>query len=119
MLPNFGDEQDQFCYHDAQISFLITGVDEWYWTAYCCVDTFLGDSEHPDTYLNYNDDGPSGGGKEELYPVWNPREYFLLVFSRRCKQVAREWEVLVQELVSRSDTYVAHLPCKAVYGIVG
>lgn len=107
MLPAFGQEQDQLFYHDAQISVLITGVDEWYWTAYCCVDTFSEQAETADTYVDCNDDGPSGGGRDEEYPVWNPREYFLLVLSRRCTQIALEWEVLVYELIARLDTYVA------------
>lgn len=89
MLPVYGQEQDEFCYHDAQTSFLVAGTDEWFWTAYCCVDSFLG-SESPEVYISYNDDGPSGCGKEELYPVCNPREYFLLVLARRCTQMTRD-----------------------------
>ncbi|KIY03609.1 uncharacterized protein Z520_00300 [Fonsecaea multimorphosa CBS 102226] len=105
MLPYYDQAQDQLSYHDAQVSVLITGVDEWYWTAYCCVDTFSQEPESPNAYIEWNDDGPSGGGRDEIYPVWNPREYFLLMLSRRCKQVAGEWEAIIYELNARLDTY--------------
>lgn len=98
--------RDQSWYYEAQVSFLITGADEWYWTAYCCVDTASEEPETADMHINYKDDGPSGGGKREQHPLWNPREYFLFVLSRRCQQVTREWESLVYELISRLDTYV-------------
>ena len=96
---------EQLFYHDVQISFLMTGVDEWYWTAYCCVDTLSEDTENPQTYDDIGADGPSGGARQG-YPVWNPREYFLLVLSRRWKQVTREWETMIEELLARLDTYV-------------
>ena len=106
MLPFFGQAEDDVCYHDAQISVLLTGVDEWYWTTYCIVDTFSNESENADTYFNMNCDGPSGGGRDEHFPEWNPREYFLLVLSRRFNQVAHEWDSTIQELINRLDTYV-------------
>ena len=28
--------------HEAQISVLVTGIDEWYWTVYCSVDNYFG-----------------------------------------------------------------------------
>ncbi|EXJ59775.1 hypothetical protein A1O7_03922 [Cladophialophora yegresii CBS 114405] len=88
MLPNYRQPQDQLYYYDAQISVLVTGVVEWYWTAYCCVDTFAKEPEKVETYMRHKSDGPSAGGSAEHYPLWNPREYFLLVLSRRCTQVA-------------------------------
>ncbi|ETI29380.1 hypothetical protein G647_01833 [Cladophialophora carrionii CBS 160.54] len=105
MLPNYKQPQDQLYYYDAQISVLVTGVDEWYWTAYCCVDTFSKEPEKVETYMRHKSDGPSAGGGAEHYPLWNPREYFLLVLSRRCTQVAREWEAVINDLIARLDTY--------------
>ena len=44
--------QNDTFYYQAQISFLLTGVDEWHWTAYCCVDTFFGSERDPEWYMS-------------------------------------------------------------------
>jgi hypothetical protein len=93
-------------YHQAQISFLLTGVDEWHWTAYCCVDRFFGSEKNPDWYLSQGFDGPSAGGRDESLPLWNPREYFLFVCDRRFSQVTKEWSNVILKLESRLDEYV-------------
>lgn len=108
MLNPVEQSRDElFCY-DAQISFLITGVDEWLWTAYCCVDMFFGSEQDPETYYIREVDGPSGGERSEDYPTWNPREYFMLVLSQRVTQITREWENVLYELCSRLEVYVIH-----------
>ncbi len=98
-------ENDSF-YHQAQISFLLTGVDEWHWTAYCCVDTYFGSEKDPEWYLSRHFDGPPGGGQLEFLPIWNPREYFLLVFTRRLNQATKEWTNAILKLESRLNEYV-------------
>lgn len=98
--------EDDIFYYEAQISLLITGVDEWQWTAYCCVDTFFDDEFEPDWYWQNHYDGPMGGSRREFQPVWNPREYFLIVFSRRLRQVSIEWKNITDVLNSRLNTYV-------------
>jgi hypothetical protein len=100
-----GIENDSF-YYQAQISFLLTGVDEWHWTAYCCVDTFFGSERNPDWYISRQFDGPPGGGRAEFLPHWNPREYFLFVCARRLSQVTKEWNNVILKLESRLDQYV-------------
>ncbi len=94
-------------YYDAQTSLLITGVDEWNWTAYCCVDTFFDNEQDPVWYLQTEYDGPSGGSRAQSQPAWNPREYFLIVFSRRLRQVSREWKNITDVLNARLDTFVS------------
>ncbi|SLM40775.1 hypothetical protein LPUS_11624 [Lasallia pustulata] len=87
--------------YEAQISFLIIGVDEWYWTAYCLADTYFGSEE---TIQSYNDrqlDGFTTQSRE--FPVWNPRQYALLVMSRRMKQVAKEWTNVINTLETRLE----------------
>jgi hypothetical protein len=110
MLARYGAPADslngQPYYYDGQISFLITGVDEWYWTAYFCVDTFSDDPETAEMYKDWKMDGPSAGTSEENWPKWNPREYYLMVLSQRCKQITREWEIVVYELNVVLDEYV-------------
>ena len=99
-------------FHESQISFLISGYDEWFWTAYCFVDTFFASESTVQTYHEGGVDAASGGERFVEYPIWNPREYFLLVLSMRFRQVTKEWFILVNTLDSRLDVYVCHL-----YGI--
>jgi hypothetical protein len=98
-------ENDSF-YFQAQISFLLSGVDEWHWTAYCCVDTFFGSEKDPAWYVSRQFDGPPGGGRVEFLPIWNPREYFLFVCARRLNQATKEWTNVILKLESRLDEYV-------------
>jgi hypothetical protein len=101
-----GITEDDIFYYEAQTSFLITGVDEWQWTAYCCVDTFFDGEFEPESYYRNQFDGPIGGSRQEFQPVWNPREYFLIVFSRRLSQVSKEWKNITDVLNDRLNTYV-------------
>lgn len=92
-----GNEADMFFY-EAQISVLLVGVDEWFWTVYCCVETFFESERDPAWYEAYNFDAPTGGGRQASHPVWSPRGYFLLVLSRRMNQVTKEWTNIVKAL---------------------
>ena len=93
--------------YEAQISVLVTGVDEWFWTTYCLVETYFGSEETIDFYHERNLDAPTGGLKPTHYPVWNPREYFLLVLSRRFKQITKEWSNVVSTLDGRLQYHVS------------
>ena len=108
-------------YYEAQVAFLMTGYDEWHWTVYCYVDTFFGSEQSTPECIAYfpaddpnaggidpsaGVDGPSGGTMILDQQVWNPREYFLLVFSQRLSQVTREWRNIVSELDSRLNLHV-------------
>ena len=106
MIKPLGDSADELFYYDAQISFLITGVDESQWTAYCIIDTYMGSNEDTESYFIRKEDGPSGGAREESRPCWNPREYFLIVLSERITQITREWGNVTSTLMERLDTYV-------------
>jgi hypothetical protein len=96
---------DEFFYK-AQTSLLILGPDEFFWTAYCCVDTYYDSHENEDEYDNEtiakyareNLDGPTGGAKHVDSPVWNPREYFLLILARRLEHATIEWGIIVHRL---------------------
>ena len=92
--------------HEAQISVLVTGVDEWFWTAYCFADTYFGSEESIQYYHKNELDALSGGEKSARSPVWNPREYFLSILSRRLKQVTKEWSNVIESLEIRLRTYV-------------
>lgn len=104
----FADEFSKNCgpgeweyFHEAQISILLVGVDEWVWTLICLVDTYFGLEEDVEEYKNEDLDAPSGCAGEYSRPVWSPREYFLLVVSRRISQITMEWNNIVITLEQR------------------
>lgn len=99
--------QDDYFY-EAQISLLLVGVDEWFWTAYCCVDTFFRSERSPELYDQKKVDGPTGAGYFVSEPIWNPREYFLVVLSRRMNQITKEWKNVVSVLEFRLQSYIRH-----------
>ncbi|KAL8723308.1 MAG: hypothetical protein Q9225_000360 [Loekoesia sp. 1 TL-2023] len=105
--------------YEAQISVVIVGLDEWVWTAYCCTETYFGSEETIEFYHERGLDAPLGGARPTHYPIWNPREYFLLVFTSRMNQITKEWSNLVialeerfqyqEESIFSEDTSVASL----------
>ena len=93
--------------YEAQISVLIRGIDEWFWTAYCCTDTYFGSEENLQSYYESGNDAAIGGVERPgWFPVWNPREYFLFVLSRRFRQITKEWSVVVRALEDRLQVHV-------------
>ena len=107
-LPlNLSNSQTSEFIYEAQISFLVSGFDDWFWTSYCFVDTFPISEDSPTSYRDRGVDAAGGGERYVEFPVWNPREYFLYVLSRRFRQVTKEWSILVDTLDSRLDVYVS------------
>jgi hypothetical protein len=86
----------------------VTGVDEWQYTSYCCVDTYFGKESghgayfHPPTLME-----PASGGLKELkYPLWNPRDYFLCILSIRIDETVWESLALINSFEERMEEYV-------------
>ena len=98
--------------YEAQISLLVTGVDEWYWTAYCCTEVYFSSEEKMQYYHDHGLDAPSGGERPAHSPVWNPREYFLFILSRRFRQVTKEYQNLVVALEERLEMQVSKHPAE-------
>lgn len=108
LIPNDkGSPESQYLY-EAQLSLMVTGVDEWFWTAYFCAETHFGSEESIQYYHKNQLDALTGGEKSIRYPVWNPREYFLSILSRRLKQVAKEWSNIVESLEDRLRVQVGN-----------
>jgi hypothetical protein len=93
--------------HEAQISCVVAGSDEWRWVAYCFVDTYFDAVEEGrESVLSYHDDKLGGihadpftyGITDADTPIRNPREYFLMVFRIRIAQVKREWQRMVEKI---------------------
>ena len=101
-----GPQKHEYLY-EAQVSLLLTGVDEWFWTAYCCAETYFGSEESIQYYSDNQLDALTGGEKSMLDPVWNPREYFLSILTRRLKQVTKEWSNIVETLQDRLRLHVS------------
>lgn len=95
--------------YEAQISILVTGIDEWVWTAYCFTDTFFENAESVKSYSTKRLDAPTGGEMLIDDPVWNPREYFIRILSRRIMQVTKEWGSVVSTLEARLGKFVSSL----------
>ena len=96
---------------------LVTGFDEWFWTAYCCAETYFGSEESIQYYTDNQLDALTGGEKSMLYPVWNPREYFLSILSRRLKQVTKEWSNVVETLQDRLRLHVSESLLNSVVAV--
>lgn len=102
------------CIYEVQISGLVTGVDNWSWTAYTFVDTYykgLDNSESVESYVDrqmdgYGPDPLTAGRYPNDRPVWRPREYFLRVFESRVDQVKQEWYNTVSTLLQQTEPYV-------------
>lgn len=98
----------QECIYEAQLSLILFGVDDFFWTAYFCGDTYFTGKPTTETYLENRVDAPSGGQRTVDWPIWDPRYYFLYVLSIRISQITREWTVLVQTLENYLDPLVSH-----------
>lgn len=91
----------------------MAGRDEWNWTAYAFVDPRLDDEIYLDIDIHELDedlgseDPISAGKLDGDLPLWNPREYFLAIFSFRIMQIQREWDDVARELERRIDRYVS------------
>ncbi|MCJ1283202.1 hypothetical protein MMC26_002530 [Xylographa opegraphella] len=93
--------------YEAQISVMVTGIDEWFWTAYCCVDTYFGSEQGVEAYHDSTLDATTGGERLISQPTWNPREYFLYMLSRRFRQATKEWRIIVGVVENRLQTHEA------------
>ncbi|KAF9883927.1 hypothetical protein FE257_002670 [Aspergillus nanangensis] len=100
-----GSRRHQECIYEAQISLMVFGMGEFFWTAYCFVDTYYSRQESTGSYLRKKSDAPSGGYLKQESPIWDPRYYFLTVLSIRLSQVSLEWTALVQTLEENLDPH--------------
>jgi hypothetical protein len=100
------DTENGGYFHEAQISFLMYGPDEYFWTACCIVDVYFQSEESVADYKNGGEDAPTGGARPVKLPYWDPREYFLTALSRRIQQVTTEWRNIIAELERDLKVYV-------------
>jgi hypothetical protein len=106
--------EDRAYIHEAQISVMVTGLDDWYWTAYCFVDVYFKGVGHRESVEAYSSSGrdPLSGGKTSIVrdrPSWLPREYFLQLLTYRLEQAKHEWNNAVYQLFRHIQ------PCVRLY----
>ncbi|KAJ3571813.1 hypothetical protein NPX13_g5253 [Xylaria arbuscula] len=97
--PREGESED--CIYEAQISFLVAGLDDSSYIAYAFVDTYHNGPDSDESVKDYHEksntqghyamDPLSGGTLDADRPVWSPRLYFLRVLELRIEQVKEEF----------------------------
>ncbi|KAK5231762.1 hypothetical protein LTR47_007165 [Exophiala xenobiotica] len=85
--------------YEAQISFVLAGIDEWRWVAYCFVDSYF--DEDGENAAQYHKDVSDGSHTDPFEygvadkPTEQASTFFFKVFSIRAKQITQEWETVV------------------------
>ncbi|KAG5654863.1 hypothetical protein KAF25_010987 [Fusarium avenaceum] len=109
---NMGSEHDNPVHiYEVQVSCLITGIDEDSWVAYQFIDTYYQGNEplHQQEQINgYKYDPLTDGLVNANQPIWAPREYFLIVYELRLKQVRHAMHNLMARLLLRLEPYTHH-----------
>jgi len=114
---------------EEQFSFVICGVHEGRWAGYAFDDTksdeedledkIYGGGLHVDPIASCRVDDVV----DAECPIWDPREYFLNVVTRRVLSAVDSWEALLRAMERRIDHYVSlESPCiisTSNIGIVG
>jgi len=99
-------ENEVWGIHEAQISVVVTGSDDWRWVGYGFIDAeidgVLAESSSDDLLF----DQIAAGALEVDFPIWRPRDYWLKVFELRIGQVRKEWDDLAHKLEQSIGTYV-------------
>jgi hypothetical protein len=113
--------------HEAQVSCVVHGCDEWQWTTYAFEDT-QHDLETEGDGKDYGKDGHGGESESDgsalivfehdeykdpitclldnRFPIWRPREYFLKALETQMRKVLAEWDALTVQLEADSYAYV-------------
>jgi hypothetical protein len=103
-MPNI---QEQI--FEAQLSVLVTGIDNRFWTAYSIADVYFKTSACSETaeyYHQANEDPHSGGKDSANQVIWDAREFFLRILAYRMEQVREEWNNVVSQLLKNIEPYV-------------
>ena len=115
-LLNTGDSQGEEVYgiYESNVAFVCCGSDNQRWTGYSFVDGHpdsveeeLGELISPGKGLHH--DPISDGMLPADKPLWDPREYFLKIYTIRIVQVRDAWEPLVRKTEIRIKEYVSHV----------
>ncbi|KAF5707743.1 transcription factor SEF1 [Fusarium mundagurra] len=102
-----GRNEPQVHIYETQVSCLITGIDEDSWVAYQFFDTYYLEDKTLEQREEHGvkPDPLTGGLFDANLPIWTPREYFLIVYECRLKQVRHAMHNLVARLFLRLEPY--------------
>lgn len=111
--------QEKYHLHEAHMSCVVYGSDEWQWTAWAFEDTEHEPEDDNDVDISatiagdelcqdINED-PIIIGHHANKPIWKPRQYFLKAFETRIKKVGEEWGNLDRKLEVDQREYVCLL----------
>ncbi|KAL4969433.1 uncharacterized protein BDV14DRAFT_165932 [Aspergillus stella-maris] len=91
--------------YEVQLSLIVYGVDDFFWTAYFCEDVYFRANNPVAEYLRDEEDGPSAGLRRTRFPIWDPRFYFLSNLVIRLGQITMEWTTLVEIISGDLDKH--------------
>jgi hypothetical protein len=91
--------------YEAQVSCVVSAIDEWRWVAYGFVDAYF-DGENGENGRKYDEDMSNGirtgpfeyGNVEADKPPVEAREFFCKVLQHRSKQISKEWEEVLRNV---------------------
>jgi hypothetical protein len=109
--------QEVYRLHEAQVSCVVYGHDEWQWTACAFLDNGYESGDLYDAgevFDGYGEDGEDDGFDEDPIatglhankPIWRPRQYFAKALEVNIKEVSQEWSELVHRLECDITAYV-------------
>jgi hypothetical protein len=115
--------QEVYRLHEAQVSCVVYGHDEWQWTACAFLDNTHesgdlydagechdGNGEDGEAVVGQEVDGfdedPIATGLYASKPIWRPRQYFTKAFEVNIKEVSQEWHELVYKMEGDVIAYV-------------
>ena len=98
--------------HQSHISFVMYGLSDRRWVAYAFDKNTFDDKDLEDDIYPYEkfQEDPIAKVDADL-PIWDPREYFLLIFKTRMYQVLKEWRNLIRGLERSIEGYVCRYSC--------
>jgi hypothetical protein len=121
--PPKSQDQREYGMHEAQISVVICGSDNWRWAGYAFIDTSFESEDLGDGIFSYEDvhEDPIASNSElhADLPIWDPREYFLTILEIRVTQVRKELEYLVRAVERSVKQNVCWLPLSIHTGVDG
>ncbi|KAH8692863.1 hypothetical protein BGW36DRAFT_385370 [Talaromyces proteolyticus] len=118
MAPAASETSNDYLY-EIQLSCLVTGRDDFRWTAYLFTDTFFKDLAQEDDIDEEEERGaefctdPLTAGKHGANePFWKPREYFIRVLHSWMEPLVAEWVTIAYYAEQRVAEYqeISDLP---------
>lgn len=98
-------------YYEAKVSYLMIGLDDFFFTTYLLVDTYHGGSETDrEDYVDYDVHGLDPASMRPFeFPFWNPREHIFAALATRLGQVTMEVDHMVLNLDKFMRGYVGFI----------